>query len=322
MDTLRWILLILGIMILVGIYLAGRMRAPRRRRELPREKLEPDELEHVHIRADDGFQEPPRAGDELDGLGDLVADEVRDRPVAMTVKKAASTAQTRQEKTARSAGKASGSGLLGRLPKIPGLGGAPEARRPVRETSKAGSAGSATSSVEPVEPIEAMEPPPASAPAAPAERPVKPEVPREKLVVLHVVAGEDDRFLGVDLATALTAEGMEFGDMNIYHYLVTDGRRQLPVFSLANMLNPGTFDPRFMDEFTTPGVTLFLQLPGPCDAVESFDAMYHCAEGLAERLKGQVLDASRSVLTRQGSEHIREDIRRWQLRAGLGSAGR
>ncbi|MBK1673435.1 cell division protein ZipA [Ectothiorhodospira shaposhnikovii] len=318
MDTLRWILLILGIMILVGIYLAGRMRAPRRRREPPREKLEPDELEHVHIRADDGFQDPPRGGDELEELRDLVVEEVRDRPVAMTVKKAAPSMQAREEKTALSTGKTSGAGLLGRLPKIPGLGGVTDAHPPARERTKAGPA---TVSVEPAESIEAMEPPAPASPE-PVERPGTPDVPQEKLVVLHVVAGEDDRFLGVDLATALTAEGMEFGDMNIYHYLVTAGRRQLPVFSLANMLNPGTFDPQFMDEFTTPGVTLFLQLPGPCDGVESFDAMYHCAEGLAERLKGQVLDASRSALTRQGSEHIREDIRRWQLRAGLGSAGR
>ncbi|MCG5499818.1 cell division protein ZipA [Ectothiorhodospira lacustris] len=320
MDTLRWILLILGIMILVGIYLAGRMRAPRRRRDLPRENLEPDELEHVHIRADDGLEDPPRMGDDLDGLSDLVADEVRDRPVAMTVRKAAPSAQSRPAKTTRAAGKP-GTGLLGRLPKIPGLGGASGPNRPTRETSKAGPAVSARSAIEPVEPMEAMEPAVPAAPE-PAERPGTSAEPREKLVVLHVVAGVEDRFLGVDLAAALTAEGMEFGEMNIYHYLVTDGRRQIPVFSLANMLNPGTFDPEFMDEFTTLGVTLFLQLPGPCDAMESFDAMYHCAEGLAERLKGQVLDASRSALTRQGSEHIREDIRRWQLRTGLGSTGR
>ncbi|SEQ12348.1 cell division protein ZipA [Ectothiorhodospira magna] len=277
MDTLRWILLILGITILVGIYLAGRKRAPKRPRDLPRDRddLEPDELEHVHIRADEGHKAASPPEDEaLNELRGLVADEVRDSPVAPS----------------RTSAPADPAGRTGE--------GTDTATSPPPAA---------------MTPLDPVGPPPKDRPEPPALPP--------KLVVLHVMAGENEQFLGPDLAKALTAEGMEFGDMDIYHYLVTEGRRQLPVFSLANMLNPGTFDLESIDQFTTPGVTLFLQLPGPCDPLESFDAMYHCAEGLAERLGGQVLDAARAPLNRADSERLREDIRHWQQSGSAAGTG-
>jgi cell division protein ZipA len=151
---------------------------------------------------------------------------------------------------------------------------------------------------------------------SPSEAPSRPETAApEKLIVLHVTAGPSGRILGVELKAALEAEGLEFGIMDIYHRLVSTDAGPVPQFSVANMLNPGTFDPAAMDDFSTVGVALFLQLPGPRDAAESFEVMLSCAEGLAARLGGQVLDASRSTLTPQGIEHIRESIREWSLKA-------
>jgi cell division protein ZipA len=130
-----------------------------------------------------------------------------------------------------------------------------------------------------------------------------------------VAAGPSEQILGVQLKAALEAEGLEFGIMDIYHRLVSTQEGRVPQFSVANMLNPGTLDPAHMDDLTTVGVSMVLQLPGPRDGMESFETMLSCAQSLAARLGGQVLDGSRSALTPQGIEHIREGIREWVLKA-------
>lgn len=256
---MRWILLILALLVLVGIYVAGRMRnAGRRPRDLVDEAVEREALEQIHIRADSERDIPPlraAAEDDPDALNDIeslkarVVEEARDRPVQPV---------------------------------------------PPRPRSSA----------------------PEKAPAPPTPRTEAPPQPApDKLIVLHVAAGPSGHILGVQLKAALESEGLEFGVMDIYHRLVNTSNGHVPQFSVANMLNPGTLDPATMDELSTVGVALFLQLPGPRDAMESFEAMLKCAQSLAERLDGQVLDASRSALTPQGIEHIRESIREWSLKA-------
>jgi cell division protein ZipA len=102
--------------------------------------------------------------------------------------------------------------------------------------------------------------------------------------------------------------------MQIFHYQETDGNGQRTLFSAANIVEPGTFDPDAMENFSTPGLVLFLTLPGPFDAVRAFDAMVEAARSLANSLKGTVCDATRSVLTNQTIGHMREDIIDFQLR--------
>ena len=71
---------------------------------------------------------------------------------------------------------------------------------------------------------------------------------------------------------------------------------------------PGTFSPDDMEFFLTPGVTLFLQLPGPVDGVEAFDDFVHTAERLAVELGGELRDEKRCVLTHQALMQVRESI--------------
>ena len=139
----------------------------------------------------------------------------------------------------------------------------------------------------------------------------------EKILILHVVAPKEKPFLGVQIQTAFQEVGLEHGAMSIYHRMHTPNHQPEILFSVANMVQPGTFDPEKMNEFKTPGVSFFLRLPGPDEPVQAFERMLDCAERLAQRLGGQVLDASRSAMTRQGREHACEEIRRWRLRANL-----
>ena len=131
----------------------------------------------------------------------------------------------------------------------------------------------------------------------------------ELILTLHVA--RDAPITGAELYPALLEEGLGFGRMDIYH-------ADDDAFSLANMVEPGTFDPVAPDGFTTPGVTLFAVLPGPVASGPTLERMLSCARGLADALDATVLDESRSVLTRQTEAHLRERVTAFEARRRRG----
>ena len=80
------------------------------------------------------------------------------------------------------------------------------------------------------------------------------------------------------------------------------------------MMQPGVFDIDNMADMTTPGLVFFLTLPGPEDMMKAFDYMLETAQTVARNLGADVLDESRSVLTRQATEHSRQQIRELERR--------
>lgn len=137
------------------------------------------------------------------------------------------------------------------------------------------------------------------------------QVPVERIVSLFVIAREGHAFNGADLIVAAEKAGLEYGDMGIYHRLV-DGKREVgPIFSVANMVKPGSFDLSRVDALRTPGLSFFMALPGPVTALDAWDAMLPTAQRLAELLDGQVLDEERNALGRQRIAHIRDELRGW-----------
>jgi cell division protein ZipA len=151
---------------------------------------------------------------------------------------------------------------------------------------------------------EAREMPPKSARRRP---PRTAEDPR-RVVVLNIMAREDRAFSGGAVRGALDEAGFEYGDWQIFHYYSPTDRDAPPLFSLANMVKPGSFDLERMDEMNTAGLSLFMVPAGEEGDVAAFDAMLGTARRLAGALGGEVRDARRSVLTRQAIGLTREQL--------------
>jgi cell division protein ZipA len=146
--------------------------------------------------------------------------------------------------------------------------------------------------------------PEAEADAGRLPRDVDPEV-----FMLNVVARKSEGFRGADILHILLACDLRLGDMNFFHRHEFEAGRGAIQFSVANMMQPGVFDIDNMADMNTPGLVFFLTLPGPEDMMKAFDYMLETAQAVSRNLGGDVLDESRSVLTKQTLEHCRQQIR-------------
>jgi cell division protein ZipA len=131
----------------------------------------------------------------------------------------------------------------------------------------------------------------------------------EKLVMLYLAAQSGHLITGAELVLAAEKVGLVYGHHNIYHRLSDSVQSNEPVFSMANVIQPGYFDLRQIDSLQTPGVSFFLTLPGPVTAIQAWDMMLPIAERMAQLLDGVLLDSDRNALGRQRILHIKEDLR-------------
>nr|WP_025367431.1 cell division protein ZipA [Thioalkalivibrio paradoxus] len=138
---------------------------------------------------------------------------------------------------------------------------------------------------------------------------------REKILVLHVVAPRNRPFTGVALGAALRRAGLALGEMAIYHYRDDEASAGgAPLFSVANMVAPGTLTDDDIANMMTPGITLFLQLHACEHPHRAFEALLETSHVLARDLGGSILDAQQSTATNQTLAHMREDMNQWLLR--------
>ncbi|MGB1747825.1 MAG: cell division protein ZipA, partial [Pseudohongiellaceae bacterium] len=154
---------------------------------------------------------------------------------------------------------------------------------------------------------------------APSSRPseVRQQAPvaqPAEVLVCNVMAREGSELHGDDLLEALITSGLKFGEMNIFHKRFRGTTNGPVIFSVANILNPGTFDLNAMAEFRTIGVSLFLALPSPINNLEAFEQMLDVAIHLKESFDGELKDDHRNVMTAQTIEHYRQRIRDFELR--------
>ena len=88
---------------------------------------------------------------------------------------------------------------------------------------------------------------------------------------MTVMARSGERFSGEALRHALESADLHHGDMNIFHRHELPGdRHSATLFSAANVLAPGDFEPASMDTLSSPGIAMFMRLPGPESPADTF----------------------------------------------------
>jgi cell division protein ZipA len=125
---------------------------------------------------------------------------------------------------------------------------------------------------------------------------------------------------GAKLQEVLQQELLTHGKYQIFHRLHGDGQS---VFSVASMVEPGSFDLEKMAETLYPGITLFAQLPGPVPGMHALNEMVATARRLHQALGGVLQDERGVPLTVHRIERMRQEVREFERpqSAGARSAG-
>ena len=152
--------------------------------------------------------------------------------------------------------------------------------------------------------------------AAPARHEAAAPRPRELIIALYVRALHAGGFNGADIFAAMEQLELRYGHMQIFHHYGLDEQAPVapvpvtrePVFSIANLMEPGTFEPQAAETFHTPGLILFMRLPGPLCGRVAFELMLNYAHRLAEILKGVLENQHRETLTAEHITYLREGI--------------
>ncbi len=132
------------------------------------------------------------------------------------------------------------------------------------------------------------------------------------VLTLYVRARKGQQFTGTDLVKALNGVGMQFGDMSIFHHFgAGDLKCEVPVFSAANMFEPGTFDLGKIEAFRTSGLALFMELPGPLDGPVAFELLLNTAQRLATLSGGELFAEPRTLLDSGGIAKLRDRAGRY-----------
>lgn len=265
MDSLRWILLLIGIAIVAGIWWLGHRRSRERNEGL--------------------FERARRSSDGNDAAAVPENNELPDLDISSLEEFA--PADTPADGTDAS------------TPRVSGEAG---------RTSAAQPADTDTGNMQ-REPVVAR---PSS-----SQRSTTSSVPdqEERLEVVYVVAPSGERFVGARLQELFANQGLQHGEMGIFHKHDAEGHA---LFSVANLVEPGSFDPATMDTLSTPGLALFVRLPGPVSAEIAFDRMIGTARALADSLEGRMLDQQHSTMTRQTEQHLRDQMRAFDLHRQAG----
>lgn len=128
---------------------------------------------------------------------------------------------------------------------------------------------------------------------------------RADLVVVSVMDSKGDRWNGSKVIEVLLRHGLKYGEMNIFHRADATGVTQ---FSVANAVEPGSFDLADIKEMATPGVTMFLRIHGSNEPLSAYDDMLAVARDVAETLGGELRDEHMNLITSQVVEHYRQQI--------------
>jgi len=142
-----------------------------------------------------------------------------------------------------------------------------------------------------------------------------------QVIILSVVMPDNQQMLGAALLPSLLTLGLKYGEMNIFHRHEDNAGKGKVTFSLANQMNPGSFDLDCMENFATRGVTLFMTLPNAGDSFIVFEQMLNAAKQLAQEFNAQVIDDKRNVMTKQTEQHYISKIREFDRKSRIALVG-
>lgn len=135
-------------------------------------------------------------------------------------------------------------------------------------------------------------------------------------VVLTVMAPRGQPFEGPRIQAAAEELDLRLNAEGVFErFPDRETAGDAPVFGMAHLREPGAFDPRTLADLSTPGLLLFMNLPGPLEGTEALDLLVIGVDHLARNLGGTICDERQNRLTNPMLLQLRGQVadfeRRW-----------
>ncbi len=131
-------------------------------------------------------------------------------------------------------------------------------------------------------------------------------IENDVFAIINICGEADRRFRGPEVLRAVEGSGMRYGDMHVFHG--PEGAVGEPLYSLANMVKPGTFELDRIKDFTTPGLTMFMSVPRCANPGDVFGRMAYVAGKITRQLGGVMLDQKKQPLDDAALKQIRKQV--------------
>lgn len=128
---------------------------------------------------------------------------------------------------------------------------------------------------------------------------------QRSIVALRMEARGTERLGGRSVRQSLLGEGFVFGARDIFHLALADGR---VIVSAASLTKPGSFSLATIDAQTFVGLNLFAVLPGPLSGAETLERLVASGRLLAQRLRADLLDTQGQPLTESRLTEMRSRL--------------
>ena len=315
MDNLRIALLIGGIVIVAGIYVYARMS----RRNAAKRGDDPDSLSSESFTEDSGGEEwstsfnPLAAGDDGEGTRIAVGHldgifaprrETSDVELSVDVSILAGLRASYESTVEGTLSPVSSPPFDHTVDGATEDGAAAPAEEPANERPPAGADDDSLSALPGSSPAAA----PADEVSAPPPSPGDAlEIDMSRPLVYLTLVAKDKRLSGRAVLDALDSGGFQPGLMQLY-YRRSDFDPTV-VVGVANMVESGVLDPNTLADGETPGLVTFMGVPDdPAQALKTFNSMVAASRRLAQRLDVTLCDETRSALTAQAENHMRDRV--------------
>ena len=148
-----------------------------------------------------------------------------------------------------------------------------------------------------------------SVPPAPGEGDGQPSLDASRPIVFLTLIAKRGRLPGHAILDAFDAEDFRPGPMRIYHYEGHSEPGAPAAFGVANLVEPGVLEPDSLPGIETPGLVMFMGVAADvAGASRTLEAMIAAGRRLAHRLDATLCDETRSTLTAQAENHLRERV--------------
>lgn len=122
------------------------------------------------------------------------------------------------------------------------------------------------------------------------------------LLVLNIVPLQEC-FHGPEIEHCAEYAGLQMGIDRVFDYPPA-----APVFSMANLYNPGFFESSTIDQLECRGLTLFLRIPVVTEPLQQFEIMVNKTKMIADALHGNLVDEHLEPLSDRGTHMIYQQL--------------